>query len=742
MVAGSDTETEAAARLVSNARFADRRTWSDRIAGGVVRAGGIGIIASILAIVLFIFVEVWPLMVGAVVEPGPSLAVESAPLALAGDAYRTHVASLDADGWIRVRRLADGVETTAREIAGGGAPVAASADSDGRSLAALTGEGAVAAASLQWEIGFEGRTRVVTPKISEPSVFSVDDVALGAPIAVRDSRDGDARVVAAATDAGEIVVFRRQREVNEFTGEESASVAQSTVAAPADLSLLAIDDEQRSLVGVSAGGLLHRWSALDPAAAPVETVDVDEEITALAFLLGGRSIVVGTDDGGLEVWFETPQESGERRLTRIRRFPPHQAPIELIVPSRRDKGFVAVDRAGVAGIYHSTSERVLWRGSLEQPVTALAMTPKADAIVAGGPRGIEVLAVDNPHPDVSVWSLFAPVWYEGYAEPEYVWQSSSGTDDFEPKYSLTPLLVGTLKGTFYSLLIAIPLGVLGAMYVSQFMHPRLRNVIKPTVEIMAALPSVVLGFLAGLWLAPRVESAFPALLLMFAAYPVVIVATGLLWLQIPLRIRGQLPGGSEAIVFAVALAAAGAACIALNGPFEALAFGGNFQAWLRDFAGVQYDQRNAIIVGLAMGFAVIPIIFAISEDAFSNVPRNLVSGSLALGATRWQTVSRVVLPTASPGIFSAIMVGFGRAVGETMIVLMATGNTPIQDWNPFNGFRTLSANIAVEIPEAPQFSTLYRVLFLAALLLFVLTFLLNTAAEIVRQRLRERYARL
>jgi len=139
---------------------------------------------------------------------------------------------------------------------------------------------------------------------------------------------------------------------------------------------------------------------------------------------------------------------------------------------------------------------------------------------------------------------------------------------------------------------------------------------------------------------------------------------------------------------------------------------------------------------------VIPIIFAIAEDAFSNVPRELVSGSLALGANRWQTVTRIVLPTASAGIFSAIMVGFGRAVGETMIVLMATGNTPILDWNPFNGFRTLSANIAVEIPEAPQFATLYRVLFLAALLLFVVTFAVNTAAELVRQRLRERYARL
>jgi phosphate transport system permease protein len=158
--------------------------------------------------------------------------------------------------------------------------------------------------------------------------------------------------------------------------------------------------------------------------------------------------------------------------------------------------------------------------------------------------------------------------------------------------------------------------------------------------------------------------------------------------------------------------------------------------------GVAYDQRNAVVVGIAMGFAVIPIIFAIAEDAFSNVPRSLVSGSLALGASRWQTVTRVVLPTASPGIFAAVMVGFGRAVGETMIVLMATGNTPILDWSPFNGFRTLSANIATEIPEAPVGGTLYRTLFLAALLLFLLTFAVNTIAELVRQRLRRKYSSL
>jgi phosphate transport system permease protein len=206
--------------------------------------------------------------------------------------------------------------------------------------------------------------------------------------------------------------------------------------------------------------------------------------------------------------------------------------------------------------------------------------------------------------------------------------------------------------------------------------------------------------------------------------------------------RGRAPVGFEIFPYGVALLLAGWACVKLGPGFANLAFGGSFQDWLLRVTGLPYDQRNAVVVGLAMGFAVIPIIFAISEDAFSNVPKTLISGSLALGADRWQTVTRVVLPTASPGIFSAVMIGFGRAVGETMIVLMATGNTPILDWNAFNGFRTLSANIAVEIPEAPIGGTLYRVLFFAALLLFAMTFAVNTAAELVRQRLRRKYAEL
>ena len=181
------------------------------------------------------------------------------------------------------------------------------------------------------------------------------------------------------------------------------------------------------------------------------------------------------------------------------------------------------------------------------------------------------------------------------------------------------------------------------------------------------------------------------------------------------------------------------AALALGGLVERTLLAGSYRGWLLATLGLTYDQRNSLVVGIAMGFAVIPIIFTLAEDSLSNVPAHLRAGSLALGATRWQTAVRVVLPTASPGIFSAIMIGFGRAVGETMIVLMATGNTPLMEWSVFNGFRALSANIAVELPEAPQGGTLFRVLFLAALLLFCLTFMVNTVAEMVRLKLRQRY---
>jgi phosphate transport system permease protein len=256
------------------------------------------------------------------------------------------------------------------------------------------------------------------------------------------------------------------------------------------------------------------------------------------------------------------------------------------------------------------------------------------------------------------------------------------------------------------------------------------------------LPTVILGFLAGLWLAPFVEANLAGVFAIPIVVPAAVLIAAYLWSRLPEALCRRVPEGSEAALLLPVVAAAIFTALVAGEWLEAWLFAGDMPAWLTRELGIPFDQRNSLVVGIAMGFAVIPPIFTISEDAIFSVPRHLTLGSLALGATPWQTLTRVVILTASPAIFSAVMIGLGRAVGETMIVLMATGNTPIMDWNPFQGFRALSANIAVEMPESEVNSTHYRVLFLAALVLFLATFLFNTVAEVVRQRLRERYSHL
>ncbi len=730
-------------RNAGDSRTSRRRLWTDHVARWLVTAGGLAIIASILGILLFILAEIWPLMRGARVSAEAELWPAGATFpALLTDEYKTHVATVRDDGVLEVRRLSDGA--VVHEAVVTDRPLLAVRAEPGQQLfSAATADRAVLAVPLVWQVSFSGSERVITPAVGETVVFALPEDAT--PIRAHAARldEQGAGAAAAVLEDGSLVVIAREVEVNLFSGETTETFSTGRAAAPPGIVALQLDPDRRNAYAGTASGELAWWRIDDEQPAPPEVVSGSSPVTALSLLIGGRSLVVGRSDGALEIWFPVRQADETFRLTRIRDFVGTRGAIAGITPSRRDKGFFALDRDGGLGLYYSTSERTLWTGdSPVRDATALFYTPKADGLLVGGTGRLAALAVHNPHPEISWRGLFGKIWYEGYERPEYVWQSSGGTDEFEPKLSLTPLMVGTLKGTVYSLLLAIPLGVLGAMYTSQFMHPSFKRYVKPTVEIMAALPSVVLGFLAGLWLAPRIERVMPALMLMLIVLPLIVLAAGFVWRAVPRVLRNRFPLGAEVLLYMVAILAGIGICFQLGGWWEALVFGGDFQAWLLETSGLRYDQRNAIVVGLAMGFAVIPIIFSIAEDAFSNVPRNLVAGSLALGANRWQTVTRVVLPTASPGIFSGIIVGFGRAVGETMIVLMATGNTPIMDWNPFNGFRTLSANIAVEIPEAPHGGTLYRTLFLAALMLFVITFLINTFAELIRQRLRKRYSQL
>jgi phosphate transport system permease protein len=510
---------------------------------------------------------------------------------------------------------------------------------------------------------------------------------------------------------------------------------------------------------------------------------------------------------------------------RAHRLEKQGAGIVAMDVSKRSKMFVTADTRGEIWVRHSTTEQTLLK--LRPPADfgvadykAVAFAPRDDAVlaVAGGGRYIEWV-VSIPHPETTLSSIFGKVWYEGYQKPDYTWQSSSGNDSFEPKFSLVPLIFGTLKSTFYALLMAVPIALAAAIFTSEFLHPTVRSVVKPAMEMMASLPSVVLGFIAALIVAPLVEAQIASVLLAFVFVPLSLIAAAYLWQFMPQSQAIRLGGVPRFVLMFVALACGLWLAGALSGPLEALMFAGDFKAWvngdrgspvgfltvillplaffvaswsLRRFgpgprvdevlrragrtgsaaidggrwlglmlaalllayvvssllAGVGYDprggmvdtyvQRNTLVVGFAMGFAVIPIIYTIAEDALNSVPEHLRAASLACGATQWQTAVKVILPTAASGVFAAVMIGMGRAVGETMIVVMAAGNTPILDMNIFNGLRALSANIAVELPEAVRNDSLYRMLFLAALTLFAITFVVNTVAEVIRQRFRKR----
>ncbi len=733
------------------------RLLKDRVFAWLMAVGGIAVLIAILLIFFYLFYVVLPLFEGAEVTRRAELARpgQAATAAIALDEYAELALDVDVDGGYRFLALGDGTERAAGDlleaVPDASATALATGDPHARTLFVGTDDGRAVIARADYAVSYPDDQRLITPSMSYPlgaEAVVVDEQ--GQPLRLLAGQSGEEETTLVAVTAdGRTLLTHLAQEVSFL--DESLTVTASHATLPIDgkeVTHIAIDVDQRELFVVTADGVLTLFDIYDKGDVTLvdraSAVGDHGTVTALDFLSGGISVIVGDSAGGVTQWFPVRDENNVYTLARVREFPPMPAAIAGIAPEHYRKGFAAIDVDGNFGLYHATAGRRITVEPLPRGgVAAAAMSPRASsAVIAGTDGALQVLDIDNDHPEVSFQALWGKVWYESRAEPEYIWQSSSASSDFEPKYSLTPLTFGTLKATFYSMLFAMPLAVLGAIYTAYFMTPTMRAIVKPSIEVMAALPTVILGFLAGLWFAPLVEQELLGFFLSVALVPLAIVASAWLWMHLPRRLREAVPDGWEALLLIPVIFAGGWLSLALGSLLEVWFFGGSLTHWMSTEYGITYDQRNSLVVGVAIGFAVIPTIFSISEDAVFSVPRSLTMGSLALGATPWQTAIRVVLLTASPGIFSAIMIGMGRAVGETMIVLMATGNTPIMDLNIFQGFRALSANIAVEMPESEVASTHYRILFLAALVLFLVTFLVNTAAELVRQRLRRKYASL
>jgi phosphate transport system permease protein len=707
------------------------------------------IIMSILAILGVIVLEVAPLFGRADAQPLSSFQVPElkSPMAIGTDEYRELAYSVIPAG-IRFFRVKDGSRVSLDHPGPQGEAMVACVSDRGRgSLAVGTTDGRAILADVGFAISFSptDAKREITPRLSVLAQAKLDPGGRPIEVLTHYSREGT-NVLIGATGPRKLTLVTQRRKKS-LVGEGKLVESRKELELPiqGEIRALLVDGRGDDLfVGSSKGAVLRvdlREPATPRTAESVEATRNGAEVTVLGFLLGDRTLLVGDLSGGVSSWQLLHPTGTDLGLVRIYDFTPHPAAVRSISVSQRDKGFVTLDQDGGLLVRYGTTGQTLLglqSGALES--RAVALTPKSDGVMAAAAGGrFSSWSIDNPHPEVTLKSLLGKVWYEGYEKPEYVWQSTGGTDDFEAKLSLFPIFFGTLKGTFYALLVAVPLALLSALYASQFMHPKIKAYVKPLVEVMAALPSVVLGFIAGLWLAPRLEVILPGLLVVPVAVPLLILLTLAVWRTTPVSFRQHVKHGTEVNLLIPVVLVGFAISFVVGTYLDSLLPGGDYRTWLRNSMGLGFEQRNSVVVGIAMGFAVVPIIFTITEDALSNVPRHLTAGSLALGATRWQTALRVVLPTASPGIFSAVMIGFGRAVGETMIVVMATGNTPIMNFSPFNGFRAASANLAVEMPEAAKDGTLYRVLFLTAFLLFLMTFTVNTLAELVRLRLRKRY---
>ncbi len=727
------------------------RALKDRMAGMGIAVGGSSVILAVLLICFYLLYEVAPLFSSASIDAEASYALpaedQGKSLYLTTEEQSEVGMRVTSNGSIVFFSVADGSVINRVKNLRSEKVTAFAVESDTSRLVAFGYEdGKALIVKHDYKISYPDGKRKITPVVEYPYGEDAIDVADFA-IKKLTVRDGSDSLTMAAIGDTKSAITKVSKEVNFITEEVELSEQSESLPFVADVASMLLSGDQRYLYVATRSGALSEFDLRDFDNIALKDAmslfkDPNTKLVSMSYLLGKSSIMVADSSGHVSQWFNVRNEENEEKLTFIRDVKQPIAIVDLAMEQRR-KGFATLDERGLVAIYNATSTRQVINEKLsDNNARLISFSPRANGLLLEDDKGLHFFHVDNEHPEVSWSSLWGKVWYEGYQEPTYTWQSSAANNDFEPKYSLMPLAFGTLKAAFYAMLMAVPLAICGAIYTAYFMAPALRRKIKPVIELMEALPTVILGFLAGLFFAPFLEENLAATFSVFVVLPVGILVFAYCWSRLPQNLRWLVPEGWQPLLLIPVIVFLAWLCLAMSPIIELNFFGGNIRGWITNDLGITFDQRNALVVGFAMGFAVIPTIFSITEDAIFSVPKALTQGSLALGATYWQTMTRVVLPTASPGIFSAVMIGMGRAVGETMIVLMATGNTPIMDANIFEGMRTLAANLAVEVPESEVGSSHYRILFLAAFVLFIFTFVVNTIAETVRQHLRKKYGSL
>ena len=714
--------TEKRLSALQTARY---RRINDRLTRGIVSGGGLLVLLALLLMFFYLLYAVLPLFRSPSIGPArPVLLTDPAmPLALGADESLDWAYRIDRDGQGRFIRLQEGTrfanesalmaDVDSLAAASNGQPLYALGDRRGNIRLTRPVFTAYPAETANWTFPFGYAPRPLADD-GQP----LRHLALAQP-------EDDKAVIAAQLASGRIAVasLGPQGMTRRILDPFDPIVDQMLISA-----------DGRQLYVVS-GGRLGLYILADDGMPRLreQVVLADGGPARITLLPADGSLLVRDRRQKLTLWFDVPQQEG-RHLTAIRSYAALTGPDDQIVVSAQRPLFGVLSADGAFSLFSSRESGKRWSTRLA-PGARAAFSPGDQGIVAADASGWHRWRLDLSYADISWRTLTGKIWYSHYPAPAWAWQSTSADGLDSGKFSLVPLLAGTLKAACYAMLFATPLALAAAMYTAWFMSPVLRRWIKPAMEIMGAVPSVIIGLIAGLWLAPHITRTLSGVLLLPPLLPVVILAVGWAIGRLPAGWRNRFaPGWDCLILLPLVVLAVWLAC-RLSPFIDQAVFGRPMAEWL----GADYNPMNALVVGTAMGFALIPLMFSLAEDALFNVPVRLIQGSLALGATPWQTLLGVTLPTAAAGLFSALILGLGRAIGETMIVLMASGNMPKVDGNLFQGLRALAANIAIEIPEAALNSEHYRVLLLTALVLFVFTFLINTLAEALRMRLRTRY---
>lgn len=843
---------------------------TDRVAELVISTGGFMVIVAVLGICVYLAAVVVPLFSRGTL--GERRLVEaSVPAGVPVlDPYQLAMGVVTPDGGVDLFMMADGSRVgQTQALADHAALTALAVARNGELVATGHADGTIRVGTIGFRSGTEEADlarRVGEVWAEEGTLYEVTEagrarttvleIGLGDPVALSQGSgavvridyrvDPTGRTVLLAVRADGTVLVNTVRTIRPLGGGRPTTRLSSTSFAidPGQMPGWAfVTADGTHVLLQNADGWLTRYARENSGfemAERVRAVPEGVRVTAANMLLGAQTLLVGDTAGLVRAWHVAvfPADAADTgatlRLVQSHEMAGSDGPVADIAPSTRDRSIVILGEDGGLRVRHVTSEKIVAAFDTRLPGAVTArLKPKNDGLVVLGADGAFLTrSLDPGYPEFSFRALFGRVHYEGQPAASFVYQSSSGDDSSETKLSLVPLIFGSLKATVFAMLFAVPMGVLAAVYTSEFLSHKVRRVVKPGVEIMASLPSVVLGFVAAIIVAPFVREWLPSVLVGLGTIPLAVLAVAHLWQMVPMEFRKRMRSGQH-LLFVLAACGLGVALAAWMGPvFERMLFappegvapgasvdmrrwlageyGAGWPAWLvvmigpvsvvvamlqavllsrridrmlsgrsaaygagfvmarfvamlavvlgaslgiaflfqamgfdpRDSIFGPFSPRNTLVVAMIMGFAVIPIIYTISEDSLRAVPDSLRAASLGAGATPWQTAMRIVIPVAGSGIFSACMIGFGRAAGETMIVLMATGNTPEMSWNIFGGFRTLSANIAVELPEAPKGGTHYRVLFLCGLVLFLMTFVVNTMAEVVRQVVRKRTAGL